>query len=156
MAKLERKAPRIAQHDEHGAIGRENVLHVGCTCGDETGGVGRRIGAQEGYMQHQVVHGGVVGHRGGGITVNFEDGGSVVAKEMSLVRVWQVTQHSQAEVLGVPSGKGEGIGDVEGEVLDGHARGEEKGGLAKTGIGSENLQRGRRFEVKQSTAGNQT
>lgn len=55
---------------------------------------------------------------------------------MGLVRMRQVAQHAQAEVLRVPSGKGEGIGDVKGEMFDGHEGGEEKEARLMRGSGA--------------------
>jgi hypothetical protein len=121
LAELERDAPRVAEHDEQGAVGLGLVEEMGRAGGDETGGVGAGVGRVEGDVKTERVRGGEIGDGGGGVVVDLEGhSAGVVGEEVFVGRFELGAGDLPTGVVHIPCGEGAGIWDVEGEVFEFH------------------------------------
>ena len=120
LAELQGDAPGVAQHGEHGAVGREHVLDVGGAGREQPRGVGAGVGALEREVQDQRMHGRVVGHGRGGVAVDLDHAARRVGEEMGLVGRGDMAHHAQPELGDIPGGEADGIGNVQGGVFEVH------------------------------------
>ena len=121
LAELERDAPRVAEHDEQGAVGLRLVEEVRRAGGEETGAVGAGVERVKCDVEAEWMGRGEVGDGGGGVVVNFERYAAGLVGEEVFERCFELGAGDlPTGVANIPRGEGAGIGDVEGEVFEFH------------------------------------
>jgi hypothetical protein len=134
LAELEGDAPRVAQHDEHRAVGLGRLEEEGGAGGFEAGAVGAGVGGDDGEVENEGMLRGEIGHRGVGIRVKLDDGAArAVGEEGRVGRLGLLAGDGEAEVSDIPGGVGAGVGDVEREVFEFHGGLRDGGGRAGGG-----------------------
>ena len=121
LAELEGDAPRVAEHDEQGAVGLRLVEEVRRAGGEETGAVGAGVERVKCDVEAEWMGRGEVGDGGGGVVVNFERyAAGLVGEEVFVGRLDLGAGDLPAGVAHIPRGEGAGIGNVQGEVFEFH------------------------------------
>jgi hypothetical protein len=120
---LEGDAPGIAQHDEERAVGLWIFEEEGGAGAFEAGALAFRIEGDDGHVKHEWVLPRVVGDRGFGIRVELQHGAAgVIGEEVGERGIVSPARNRETEVRDIPRSLGDGIGDVEGEVFEFHAK----------------------------------
>jgi len=121
LAELERDAPRVAEHDEQGAVGLRLVEEVRRAGGEEAGAVGAGVERVKGDVEAERMGGGEVGDGGGGVVINLEcHAAGFVGEKVFVGRFELGAGDLPTGVAHIPRGEGAGIWNVQGEVFEFH------------------------------------
>ncbi len=113
LAELNGHAPRVAEHDEPGAVGERVFGGEGRAGGFEAGAIGGVVLRNESHVKAERMGGGVVRYGGGGVGVEFDDDAAgVVGEKVSKRRIVAAADDGETEMIDIPAGVGAGVGHV--------------------------------------------